>query len=119
MKLCTVPIGGQKWPINLVRPKHPIFEGESCHGVTVRDRCVVYLSRGYAAPILEDTFVHEVFGHASFYVSGVHQTLVELCAGDSDKAEQVEETMIRALVPVWYPILQQFQFRFPSAPETV
>ena len=115
MKFCTIPIGGQKWQVDLVRAKHPIFEGACCHGMTVRDKCRIYLARGFATPIIEDTFVHEVFGHAAFYVSGVYQTLVELCGGDEDKANETEEAMIRALVAVWYPLLQQFKFEFPKA----
>jgi hypothetical protein len=116
VKLFTFPVGGQKWEGHAVRGSHKVFDGDRCHGVTLRDKCKVYYAREYPQPIFEDTFVHETFGHVAFYVSGVHQMILDLFPGEEERAEAFEEEAIRKLVPVWYPMLQHFEFKFPKGP---
>ena len=107
-------IGGQKWRVDLVRPKHPAFGGDNVHGMTLHDKCQVYIATGYEEDTLSSTAVHEVFGHASFHVAGVSQIIIDLCGGDEAKAETVEEEMIRRLELVWYPMFRELGFRFPK-----
>lgn len=114
MKFCTFPIGGQKWEAHVVRPKHPVFEGDKAHGATDADKCKVYFARGFAQPLYESTFIHEAFGHAAFYVSGAHQMIVDAFPGDEERAIKFEEEMVSKLENVWYPMLQHFGFQFPK-----
>lgn len=114
MKFMTISVGGQKWEQHMVRPKHPVFEGDSCHGLTDPARCRVYFSRGSPQPQFESTFVHENFGHVAFYVSGVSQMILKAFDGDQDAAESFEEEAITKLETVWYPMLQHFEFKFPK-----
>jgi hypothetical protein len=114
VKWLTVRLGGQKWQVELVRKKHPVFEGDNCHGMTVKDKCRIYVAKEYEESFRESTAVHEAFGHASFNVSGVSQMILDLCGGDEEKAHAVEEEMVSRLELVWYPLMCELGFRFPK-----
>lgn len=115
MKFFTVKLAGHKWELHEVRETHAVFKdlGE-CYAVTVPEKCRFYFAKGYPQPAYEDSFVHEVFGHGAFTVSGARQRLVDLCDGDCEKAIAIEEDMIRGLVMVWYPLLKDLNFQFPK-----
>lgn len=114
MKWLSAPVGGQNWRVDLVRKKHPIFEGDNCFGITIRDKCRVYIAKEFEEPIRESTAVHELFGHVAFRVSGASQIIFELCNNDEEKAEKAEEDIVSRLELVWYPLFLHFGFRFPK-----
>lgn len=113
MRWFNASVGGQKWQVELVRKKHREL-GDDSHGCTLSEKCRIYIAKEYEESIRESTAVHELFGHAAFRVSGAHQLILDLCAGDEAKAEAVEEEMVGRLELVWYPLLTELGFKFPK-----
>ena len=114
MKRFTIPIGGHKFVCSLVRPQHPIFDGDPTRGVAMATDSRLYFATGCSQSTYEDTFIHEAFGHAAFEVSGVSQMLREECGFDAKQAAKFEEDAVRKLVLAWHPLLSHFQFKFPK-----
>ena len=99
-------IGGQAWGAYLVNPGHRrlLDEHEHVYGIAYPEEGRIYLSRGQTESALEDSLVHELL-HATMAVSGAGHAI-----GDAAK----EETVVRALTPVWHRLLLDLGLRFPK-----
>lgn len=109
MKWFDVHVGGQKWRVEIVRSNSPHLrheDGDHTMGMTVYDKCRIYIDRDQDEQAREDTLLHELL-HATFEVAGVRILL----------NPELEERIIRALVPILHRLLKDLGFRFPKGPE--
>ena len=90
----------------MVNPGHRrlLDVDERVYGIAYPDECRIYLARNQSESSLEDSLIHELL-HAAFAVSGAGHAI-----GDAVK----EETIVRALTPVWHRLLLDLGFRFPK-----
>jgi hypothetical protein len=115
VKWLSLRIGGQDWRVDLVKGNNPnLSDGGDHYGVTLRDRCKIYIARELVEHAREDTLLHEVL-HAAMFVSCGTQELHDAC-NDVEKAERLEETIVRGLVLVLHPLLKDLGFKFPKGP---
>lgn len=107
MKWLSLHIGGQRWGVYLVEPKHRklLVNGAYALGVTYFDECKIYIAKGTSDQALEDTLIHELL-HATFNVCGGSELI-----GSYRK----EERLVRAFTPVLHRLIKDLGFRFPKA----
>jgi hypothetical protein len=106
MKWLSVRVGGQRWRVDLVKGNSRHFEGEDCYGITLSDKCRIYIAKEQDEQAREDTLLHELM-HAALHVSGASQKLTD----------GTEEDIVRGLVLVLHPLLKDLGFRFPRGPQ--
>lgn len=116
MKQYKVPVGGQQVTVRLVKGNHKVFGGDACYGMTLKDKNLVYFSKGSAQGLFEDAYAHELMGHVAFHVAGIDVMLQESLKDGVD-AHTFEEEVIRKLVLVWHPFLNHHKFQFPKIEE--
>lgn len=118
MRWFTVHVGGQKWGVHLVPAKSKFLidnPDERTAGQTFCTKCRIYVSRDLDAQAREDTLIHELL-HATLYVSGAYNALLDACDGDAAKADKAEEQIILCLTPTLHRLVKDLGFRFPKGP---
>jgi hypothetical protein len=117
VKWFTVHVGGQKWRVDLVRGKHPVFDGdERTYGITQPEKGRIYIAKEQGEQALEDTVLHELL-HAVFTVSNAGNIIanaVETKTADPDR--DIEEDVVHAMVPTLHRLLKDLGFKFPKPP---
>lgn len=101
-------LGGQLWMVLLVSPNHPrLVDDDCCYGRTYDDLAKIYINDTYADPVVHDTLVHELL-HAVIRVTDAHRAM-----GSNDRRE---ESVVRAMTPVFHRLLVDMGFNFPKVP---
>ena len=109
MRWFTLPVGGRKIALHVVRDGHPKLEGNN--GMYIPDDGVIYLNGDLEPTAFEDTFLHEV-EHAVNDVSGANNVLAILAEGAA--RDEAEEQMVRCRTTVWHKLLTDLGFQFPK-----
>jgi hypothetical protein len=110
MRWLSLHIGGQRWAVELVSPKHKDLsndDGDRCHGRCVFNRCRIYIDKTLDEQAREDTLLHELF-HAALFVSGADAAY--------GKSGSVEEKIVAPLTPCFHRLLKDLGFKFPKGP---
>lgn len=119
MKWFSVHVGGQRWTVSLLPRSSERLKGDAdsdlLDGRTHPDDCEIAVAQEMHAEARDDTVLHELL-HAAFGVSGAHNELVVKCRGSEKRAEELEERLIRALIPALHRMLKDLGFRFPKVP---
>jgi hypothetical protein len=110
VKWLTVHVGGQKWRVDLVSPKHPeLKDGEKCFkGRCLFEKCRIYIDKTVDEQLREDTLLHELL-HAVLYVSGAATEAYE-------NDEAVDERVVSLVTPMFHRLLKDLGFSFPKPP---
>lgn len=108
MKWLSVVVGGQRWGVHLVSPKHPeLREGCGHLGRCLFDKCRIYIDKTLSEGAREDTLLHELL-HAALFVSSADQAY--------DRSMEVDEKIVSSLTPVFHRLLIDLGFVFPKGP---
>lgn len=83
-------------------------DGNPAHGTTSLDRCEIEIEAGASKERQRWALIHEI-AHASFHETGMAHELSTACG--SDKADLIEEDIVRRFVPCLLATLRSAKVR--------